>query len=168
MYRGQDIGDAESLLRKCLTAIQKGHPDEIRTLLPHISIVRSPKLKAPLLKLLQKGNAGQKEVAAIALGSLGDQEAIPSLVRVYRSLKNRRGQGSDSLRVALILALGEVGHEEAVEALADLYDLKDSVFQVQRKQLVLLSLGLLAQQGSLKAEQHLTRVLNEKDEGTRV
>ncbi|MEE8585853.1 MAG: HEAT repeat domain-containing protein, partial [Acidobacteriota bacterium] len=118
--------------------------------------------------LLHKGNERQKELAAIALGSLGDPEAIPSLFRVYRSLKNRRGQGNEALRVALILALGEIGHEEAVEALADLYQSKDSVFQAQRKQLVLSSLGLLAQQGSVKAEQHLTRLLNEKDEGTQV
>lgn len=168
MYRGQDIGDAESLIRKCLTAIQKGNPDEIRPLLPHISIVRSPQLKAPLLKLLNKGNARQKELAAIALGSLGDEEAIAPLCRVYESLRDRRGKESEALRVALILALGEIGHEDAVQALAELYRSDDSVFQAQRKQLVLSSLGLLAQQGSPKAEEQLRRLLTDTDEVTRV
>lgn len=168
MYRGQDIGDAETLVHKCLTAIQKGHPDEIRPLLPHISIVRSPQLKGPLLKLLNKGDARQKELAAIALGSLGDKEAITPLCRVYESLKDRRGKGSEALRVALILALGEIGHEDAVQALAKLYRSDDSVFQAQRRQLVLSSLGLLAQQGSVKAEEQLSRLLTDRDEVTQV
>ncbi len=164
MQRGQTTGDCEAFISQCLEAIREGRPDRLQPLLPQISVLRSPLFNDPLLELLQRGNPRQRELAAIALGTLGDPNSIAELREAFRLSKNRSGGQIDPLQVAIILALGEIGHGDAVEALLEIFNYRDeSDLEAQRKQLVLASLGLLAQQGSLRAEKELTQLLNDRD-----
>lgn len=162
MYRGQDMGSRERLLQTCLEIIQEGSPRKIYDVLPHISILRSPQLVDPLLKLLEQGEPSQKEVAALALGSLGDPRCIAALCQLFHHPQTLHGRGGRTLQTAIIVALGELGDEQAVAPLLEIFRLPDQEgpFCAQRRRLVTSSLGNLAQQGCKAAEQALIQVLS--------
>ena len=64
--------------------------------------------------------------------------------------------------------MGEIGDGDSVEVLREIYQLPGPEdMRQQRRQLVLLSLGLLAQQGSKRAEVVLTGLLEDKDDMVR-
>ena len=161
MYRGKDIGGREKLIQTCLSILVEGKDKKLYEVLPHISIVRSPLFLEPLLQLLQSRNRNQKEFAAVALGSLGDAQAIEPLYKVFVEPSTFRGKGSQSLQASIIHALGEVGDGQAIEPLQAIYK-REGNAAVRRKAWVLSALGNLAQQGNVGAVKELTRVMKEK------
>ncbi|MGH9340739.1 MAG: HEAT repeat domain-containing protein [Acidobacteriota bacterium] len=169
MYRGKDMGDREKLINTCLEILSRGNPNELYDILPHISLVRSPAFMEALVQLLHSGDRDQKEFAALGLGSLGKPNCIEDLLEVFMRPETFKGTGSQSLQTAIIIALGEIGDEAAVQPLIRIYDLSfpQDQFSLRRKRLVLSSLGTLAQQGSVKAEQELLRLMKHKHEEVR-
>ena len=161
MYRGKDIGGRERLIQTCLNILVEGKTKKLYEVLPHISIVRSPLFLEPLLQLLQSGNRNQNEFAAVALGSLGDPQAIEPLYKAFVKPSTFRGKGSRSLQASIIHALGEIGDGKAIEPLRAIYNGEDSSAS-HRKGWVLSALGDLAQQGDVDAVRELTRIMKEK------
>ncbi|HSR49943.1 MAG TPA: HEAT repeat domain-containing protein [Acidobacteriota bacterium] len=169
MYRGQDIGNRDKLIGRCLQAIGEKRSEALAQLLPHIAVIRAGELRDPLLQLLETGSLRQKEVAAIALGSLGDPSVISPLCAALDSVESRRGRGYEAFMAAVIMALGEIGHGDAVPVLLQLYRSdQDRYLQVQRRHLVMLSLGTLALHGSKRAEDELTALLESGDDHERI
>ncbi len=164
MYRGQDIGDRDQLIQTCLQIIEKGNENELYGVLPHISVVRSPSFVEPLLQMLKSGDHPRKEFAAFALGSIGDPRSIESFYQAFINSTSSREAGTQSLQRAIIAALGEMGDEQAVEPLLKIYSLSipQDHLGLQRKILVLSSLGNLAQQGSAEAENQLIRFMDHR------
>ncbi|MBI4445170.1 MAG: hypothetical protein HY645_04610 [Acidobacteria bacterium] len=170
MYRGKDIQNREKLIETCLRILQSGNQRELHKVLPHISIIRSPLFVTPLLQLLKTGDRNQKELAALALGSLEDVACIGPLYEVFMENASSVGGGSNySLQAAIIAALGEIGNDAAIEPLLQIYHLhpKEDRFGLRRKKLVISALGALAQQGSKKAEEALSVFMEEKNASLR-
>lgn len=169
MYRGQDIGNRDRLVRRCLQAVSEQSAEALKQLLPHIAILRPAELREPLLGWLGTGTLRHKEVAAIALGNLEDPSVIGPLRQSLESEDHRRGRSYEAFLAAVILALGEIGHGDAVPVLLELYSCEqDRHLQVQRRQLVLLALGSLAHQGSKRAEVELRELLDKGDDLERI
>ena len=164
LYRGKDIKGRDELKKTCLNIIRRGYHNEIIDVLPHLRILRSPAFQEPLLELLDKGNHDQRVAAAMALGSLGDEQAIDAL----RNAFEQTGAGPDTLQTAIIEALGELGSERAVTAIVELYRLPTDAFALQRTHLAIGALGQLAQQGVTAAEDELLRLMTDPDEAIRV
>jgi len=166
LYRGKDIRSRDELRETCLGIIKRGSHAEISDILPHLRILRSPSFLEPLLKLLREGNLDQKSVAAMALGSLGDERAIEHL----RDAFQQGDSVSDSLQAAIIEALGELGSERAVEIIVELYKLDSSSgdLRPQRAHLAIAALGQLAQQGVTAAEDKLLELMADASEIVRI
>ena len=164
MYRGQDIGNRTELLANCVQALESGQIKALYAILPHISVLRSPEFLAPLNQLLETGTRPQKLFAALALGSIGVEESIQPLARVFEDPDTFNGAGTRSLQKAAILSLGEIGHDDSILILLSIYRLKkvDDKFQARRKRLVITALGTLVQHGSDQAEQELVGLLSER------
>lgn len=164
MYRGKDIGDRERLTQTCLRIFQSGSSEQLYSILPHISVIRSPLFFEPLVVLLSSPERIRKEFAALALGSLGDPRAIEPLLAALKDRSTLKGTGTHSLQTAIIVALGEIGEEAAVAPLLEIYSATSPQghFSNRRKELVLASLGSLAQQGSTRAERELIRIVREE------
>ena len=166
MYRGQDIGNREKLIRTCLRILQNGTQRQRYGVLPHIRVLHSPAFVAPLLELLQSTEKDQQQLAALALGSLGDPQTVQPLFEAFMNSVNS-GAANRSLQTAIIVSLGEIGEGNAVEPLLKIYELSASSgnFVLRRKKLVLIALGNLAQQGCRQAEGKLRQFLREETAG---
>lgn len=153
MYRGQDIGDRDQLVATCIEILKSGSEADRYKILPHVSVTRCKRFLDPLLDLLASQNPSDKEFAALALGALGDSEAIGPLFAVLQDAHDFSKGRNASLEAAVILTLGEIGDEEAVDLLLQVYGLRYLGEQSahNRKVNVLSALGLLAQQGSDRA-----------------
>jgi len=76
-----------------------------------------------LLKLIHRRNPfGRNNPLIIsgieALGEIGAEEAVPSLIRLLRKSTIFARRKNDELRIAAAIALDKIGNEEAMEALA--------------------------------------------------
>ena len=153
MYRGQDIGDRDQLVATCINILRSGSDAERYKILPHVSVTRSKRFLDPLLDLLGSRNPSDQEFAALALGALGDPEAIDPLFAVLQDTHIFNKGRNASLEAAVILTLGEIGDEKAVDLLLRVYELRylGEKSAHDRKVNVLSALGLLAQQGSESA-----------------
>ncbi len=153
MYRGQDIGDRDQLVATCIEILKSGSEAERYKILPHVSVTRCKRFLDPLLELLGSATPGDKEFAALALGALGDPEAIDPLFTVLQDAHVFNTGRNASLEATVILTLGEIGDEKAVDLLLRVYDLRylGEPSAHNRKVNVLSALGLLAQQGSERA-----------------
>ena len=170
LYRGKDIGSREQLIQTCLRVVETGTEEERNRILPHMSVIRSRRYLAPLLKLLQSAEVVEKEFAALALASLGDPQAIEPLARLFDSPKTFLDPSTESLETAIIFALGEIGDELAVEPLLKISQirLRPHETRLERRCCVLSSLGSLAQQGSERAQAELIAFTREGDLAIRV
>jgi len=166
LYRGKDIRSRDELRDTCLEIIRSGSHLEIYDILPHLRILRSPAFLDPLLELLNEGNRDQKAAAAMALGSLGDENAITHLENAYRQAE----PGDDALQASVIEALGEMGSVSAVELIVELYRHQSSTddFGPQRAHLAIAALGQLAQQGVQAAEDELLALMADQSERVRI
>ena len=153
----------------CLEVIQKGSIREKYEILPEISILRSPELIGPLLKILRKGSRQGKEFAALALGALEQTESLDSLYRAMTDRENHRGPGNQSLQAAIIVAMGEIGQDDAIRFLRKAmdYTFKGDAFFKKRKKLILSSAAYVAQQGGLRAVEFIKQYLFSNDPSLR-
>ena len=153
MYRGQDIGNREQLIEKCLEILRTGNEEDRYKVLPHMSVTRSAQFLEPLLEMLDSGELRDKEFAALALGALGNPAAVKPLFAFFRETDLFLNDENRQLETALIFALGEIGDESAVDLLFEVYDMRfpGKVASNSRKRSVLSALGMLAQQGCDRA-----------------
>ncbi len=135
--------------------------------LPHIRVLHLPAFVAPLLELLQSSEKDQQQLAALALGSLGDPETVQPLFEAFMKSVNSGGDPDRSLQTAIIVSLGEIGEGSAVEPLLKIYEWTASSgnFVLRRKKPVLTAVGNLAQQGCRLAEGKLRQFLREEKAG---
>ncbi len=170
LYRGKDIGSREQLIQTCLRVVETGTGEERNRILPHMSVIRSRRYLAPLLKLLQSAEVAEKKFAALALAGLGDPRAIEPLANLFDNSETFWDANSGSLETAIIFALGEIGDEKAVEPLLRVFQirLRPKESHLERRCCVLSSLGSLAQQGSEQAQDALIGFTKEGDVAIRV
>ena len=166
MYRGKDIGNREKLIQTCLRILKDGSQRERYSVLPHIRVLHSPAFVAPLLELLRSFEKDQQQLAALALGCLGDPKTVQPLFSAFMT-SVESGAATHSLQTAIIVALGEIGDDGALEPLLKIYELSlpGGDFLLRRKKLVLTALGNLAQQGSRRAEGKLREFLRQEVAG---
>lgn len=155
----------EELVAQCLETIKHGKTKSLYNILPQISILHDPRLMQPLIGLLRKGERPNREFAALALGTMQSEQALRPLYVAFINRENLVGTGSQALQTALLVAIGGIGGDKAVDYLAKLYDhtFKGDRFFRKRRQLVLSSLGEIAQQGNSRAEAILLGFLSDKD-----
>jgi HEAT repeat protein len=158
------MGNREKLIRKCVQVLESGQIKSLYSILPHISIVRSPLFLDPLTKLLNDGSRAQRLFAAMALGSIGDPASIGPLARVFDDPSTFQGAGTRSLQKAAILSLGEIGHKQSIDPLRRIYAITrgSDRFTSRRKRFVITALGTLFQHGVKEAESELMELLSEK------
>jgi len=164
MYRGQDIGDREELTQTCIQILESGQIRYLYDILPYISLIHSDQFLPPLTKLLKDGTRTQKMFAALALGSVGNEESALALSDLFRDPGTFSGAGTRSLQTAAIVALGEIGKRTCLPQLQEIYNLnmKGDRFSLRRKRLVISALGTLVQHGCEDAEKALLEALKEK------
>lgn len=162
LYRGKEIGNWERLTATCLKIIETGSPDEISDIIPHIRVLRDLDFFDPLVWHLQNSNEELKIVAALALGSLGDEKCVEPLRQACLALRQEDKNAGDALEGALISALGEIPSPASVSVLTEILAREASAEEVsQRLSLSVEALGQLSQQGSQEAETELRRLLSE-------
>lgn len=163
LYRGKEIGNWGRLTGICLKIIETGSPEEISDIIPHIRILRDKIFFAPLIRHLQNSDEDFRTVAALALGSLGDERCIEPLREAYFERGEKPQNESDPLDFALITALGEVPSARSVSVLNEILRGEVAADEVsQCSQLAVEALGQLAQQGVREAEEELRTLLSEK------
>jgi HEAT repeat protein len=164
MYRGQDIGDTEELTQTCIQILESGQIRALYDILPYISLIHSDQFLPPLTNLLEDGTRSQKLFAALALGSVGNEESALALSDLFRDPETFSGAGTRSLQTAAIVALGEIGKRNCLPQLQEIYNLKmkGDRFSFRRKRLVISALGTLVQYGCKDAEKALLGALKEK------
>ena len=169
MFLGEHIVSREKLIRACLKILQDGKRDELYSILPYISVVRTPSFFPPLIELLQSNRKEQQEFAALALGSLGDSKAIGPLYEVFVEPSIFRETSTQSLQASIILALGQIGNEGAVGPLLQIYalDSRSVTLRINRRMWVLSAIGNIAQQGSTLGVKELVRLMRNKDTALR-
>ncbi len=147
MYRGQDIGSRDELVKNCVTVLEQGGSEALFRILPHITLTRDRRFCPQLIELLEKGTVRQQLFAAIALGSLCCEKAVPPLASALGRPSTFRGTGTQSLQRALIFALGESCQATAIPPLMELWKLQipGDTFRKRRLELILTALGTLAQ-----------------------
>lgn len=154
------------MLGVCLDLIERGDPDEVYDILPHIRVLRPPECFAPLVDLLKSGDSGQQAAAAAGLGSLGDPRAVPVLGELALRGGSSKAADVDPVQAAAITALGEISLADSAEFLARVYErFTHRAHGGRTAWLVLESLGQLAQQGIERAERELIRFLDHPDSG---
>jgi len=155
----------EELVAQCLDTIKQGTTKSLYNILPQISILHDPRLMPPLIGLLRKSERPNREFAALALGTMQSEQALKPLYVAFINRENLVGTGSQALQTALLVAIGGIGGDKAVDYLAKLYDytFKGDRFFRKRRQLVLSSLGEIAQQNNRRAEAILVGFLSDKD-----
>jgi HEAT repeat protein len=162
LYRGKEIGNWERLTATCLKIIETGSPDEISDIIPHIRVLRHSSFFDPLVRHLQNSNEEMRIVAALALGSLGDEQCVEPLRQACSLLKKEGNADIDALEAALIVALGEIPSPTSVKVLTEILAREESTEEVShRSSLSVEALGQLSQQGSKDAEAELRRLLSE-------
>jgi len=168
LYRGKEIGNWKRLTATCLRIIETGSPEEISDIIPHIRVLRDESFFDPLVRHLQDSGKELKMVAALALGSLGDEKCVETLRKTYFTLKQEGYDEVIPLESALISALGEVPCPESVAVLTEILAGEASPEQrAQRSRLAVEALGQLAQQGIPEAETELRRSLSQGRESLR-
>jgi HEAT repeat protein len=162
LYRGKEIGNWERLTAICLKIIESGSPDEISDIIPHIRVLRDSNFLDPLVRHLQNSNEELRIVAALALGSLGDEQGVEPLRRAFVMLSKEGNAEVDALEGALISALGEIPSPASVKVLTEILAREESAEEVsQRSSMSVEAMGQLSQQGSQDAEDELRRLLAE-------
>ncbi len=168
LYRGKEIGNWKRLTAICLKIIETGSPEEISDIIPHIRVLRDESFFDPLVRHLRDSDVELKMMAALALGSLGDEKCVEPLREAYFTRKQEGYGETDPLESALISALGEVPCPRSAGIVTEILAGDVSADQVtQRSQLAVEALGQLAQQGILEAETELRRLLSEGIESLR-
>jgi hypothetical protein len=138
---------------RCLEAVETFKGPDLLAILPHISVLRDPRFLDPLLGMLGDPNGRKREFAILALGALRDPQAIPGLIRCFKSLNKSANRSRWSLQLAIIHTLGDIGSDEAVPFLcSQLRNLPSNPRnRTDRETRIIESLGHIAQQGGTKA-----------------
>ncbi|MEE2822025.1 MAG: hypothetical protein VYA53_03490 [Acidobacteriota bacterium] len=154
------------MVRTCLDVFSHGTEEQLYEILPHVSILRSPLFLKPLLSLLKSGKVYQQEFAAVALGSVGDSQAIKPLTDVFMKSISAHRDDVRSLQASIVQSLGDIGNEQAIQPLLRIYKLRVGSGRLSscRQSWVLAALGNLAQQGGMRAVRELTTCMRTESE----
>lgn len=169
LYRGKDIGGRERLIETCRKIIHSGSAEQLYDIIPHIRVLRDTSLLEPLKDLLREGNPEQRSAAAMALGSLGMEHSVAPLMGAFRKLAGGAQRADQPFQLAVIAALGDLNCDSSVTALMEIYRMEAPSGRIgaNRANLVLSSLGHLAQQQIESARQELLNLCYDPDESLR-
>ncbi|MFN2108401.1 MAG: HEAT repeat domain-containing protein [Anaerolineae bacterium] len=139
------------ILKLLVDTVQQANPPSFFLAATALSKAGEPALQ-PLLEMLDHEQHPVRQMAALALGDIGDPRAVADLVK-------RLGDPQEAVRQAIAHSLGKIGAKEAVEPL--LQSLEDESERVRNA--AVKALGLIGDPRALPA---LMRVMDEDTETT--
>jgi HEAT repeat protein len=102
------------MIHDCLRIIDSGDIEELFEIIPRIGVLRDSRFQEPLIALLRRGNAKQREFAAYSMGAMADRVFLEPLKKAFLDARTGKGFGSRELQIAIIEAIGAIGDDAAV------------------------------------------------------
>lgn len=155
----------EELYYHCLKFLKNKDLDSCYDILPHISVIKDPRLLPIFREYLESGERECMELAACALAALGDKAAVPWLMKLFDNPAIFSGPGCQKFQAVILDAIGEIGHDSASDPLLDLFHrhIPGDRFRRKRRLIIVEVLGAIAQQGGERALHHLVDLMEHQD-----